>query len=116
MDRTKIAFSSDRTIDDRRNILTDLLRHGICEVTFIKVNGETRTMPCTLNESIIPLAPVHKTNTNNPIDFPKKEKKYNPDNMSVWCTDKNEWRSFKLANVTEIASVNTQYENTMPRG
>jgi uncharacterized protein YdaU (DUF1376 family) len=44
---------------------------------------------------------VHITNTDNPVDFPppKKEKKVNPDIMSVWCLDKKEWRSFRIANV-----------------
>ena len=113
MYRTKITFSSDRTIDDRRNILIDLLRHGICEVTFIKVNGDLRTMPCTLDPDIVPPIPAPKLLAEGEV---ARVKKSNPDNMSVWCTDKNEWRSFKLANVTEIASVNTQYENTMPGG
>ncbi len=83
-----------------REQLSDLLHSGECIVEFTKVNGEVRTMPCTLNESLIP-TPVHVTNTDNPIDFPvpKKEKKVNPDVMSVWCLDKKEWRSFRIANV-----------------
>ena len=113
MDRTQITFDSNRTVDDRRIILSDLLRHGVCEVTFTKVDGELRTMPCTLDPKIIPPAPAPKLVAEGET---ARVKKSNPDNMSVWCTDKNEWRSFKLANVTEIASVNTQYENTMPRG
>jgi hypothetical protein len=70
-------------------------------VEFTKVNGEVRTMPCTLNESLIPPASVHVTNTDNPVDFPvpKREKKTNPDVMNVWCLDKKEWRSFRIANV-----------------
>ena len=81
--------------------LSELLHTGGCIVEFTKVNGELRTMPCTLNESLIPQPPVHETNTDNPIDFPKpkKEKKVNPDVMSVWCLDKKEWRSFRIANV-----------------
>ena len=83
-----------------RDQLTTMLHTGECVVEFTKVNGEVRTMPCTLNEALIP-APVHTTNTDNPIDFPapKKEKKQNPDVMSVWCLDKKEWRSFRIANV-----------------
>lgn len=113
MDRTKIIFSSDRTINDRRNFLTGLLRQGIFEITFTKVNGELRTMPCTLDPNIIPPAPAPKVLAENET---ARVKRSNPDNLSVWCTDKNEWRSFKLANVTEIASVNIEYENTMPGG
>ena len=81
--------------------LTELLHKGECVVEFTKVNGEVRTMPCTLNEALIPPPPVHVTNTDNPIDFPKpkKEKKPNPNVLSVWCLDKKEWRSFRIANV-----------------
>lgn len=84
-----------------REQLSELLRSGECVVEFTKVNGEVRTMPCTLNESLIPPPPVHVTNTDNPVDFPapKKVKKENPDVMSVWCLDKKEWRSFRVANV-----------------
>ena len=70
-------------------------------VEFTKVDGTVRSMPCTLSETLIPPPPVHETNTDNPIDFPapKKEKKQNPDVMNVWCLDKKEWRSFRIANV-----------------
>lgn len=76
--------------------------HAHVEVTFTKVDGTVRTMPCTLNEAMLPPAPVHITNTNNPIDFPKV-KKVNPAVMSVFCTDKQEWRSFRVDNVISIA-------------
>lgn len=84
-----------------REQLSDLLHSGECIVEFTKVDGTVRTMPCTLNEALLPPMPVHETNTDNPIDFPapRKEKKVNPDVMSVWCLDKKEWRSFRIANV-----------------
>ena len=83
-----------------RDQLSALLHTEECVVEFTKVDGTVRSMPCTLNETLIP-PPVHITNTDNPIDFPapKKEKKQNPDIMSVWCLDKKEWRSFRIANV-----------------
>ena len=58
-----------------RDQLSELLHTGECVVEFTKVNGEVRTMPCTLNESLIPPPPVHVTNTDNPIDFPVLKKK-----------------------------------------
>ena len=84
-----------------RDHLSALLHTGECVVKFTKVDGTVRTMPCTLNEALIPPPPVHITNTDNPIDFPvpKREKKLNSDIMSVWCLDKKEWRSFRIANV-----------------
>jgi hypothetical protein len=87
-----------------REQLSLLLHAGVCVVEFTKVNGEVRAMPCTLNESLILPARVHVTNTDNPVDFPasKKEKKQNPDVMNVWCLDKKEWRSFRIANVISV--------------
>ena len=84
-----------------RDQLSALLYTGECVVEFTKVDGTVRAMPCTLNEALIPPSPAHETNTDNPVDFPtlKKEKKQNPDVMSVWCLDKKEWRSFRIANV-----------------
>jgi len=74
-----------------REELHQLLNNNICEVTFTKVNGETRTMPCTLKEDLLPA----RTN-------PESAKSLPASNISVWCTDKNEWRSFRVANVTEV--------------
>jgi len=79
--------------------LRTLLIENVCIVEFTKVNGETRAMPCTLKESLIPSVDKPETST---TDIPKKEKKINSDVMSVWCTDKQQWRSFRLNNVISI--------------
>ena len=81
--------------------LHTLLLENECIITFTKVNGEQRDMPCTLRPDVVPPPVVHVTNTDNPVDFPKV-KKANPDVMNVWCTDKNEWRSFRLANFISV--------------
>jgi acyl-ACP thioesterase len=70
------------------------LKANVCEVTFTKVNGETRTMPCTLKDDIVP-AYERKTPVKEATD---KEKA----TLSVWCTDKDAWRSFRVDSVTEI--------------
>ena len=44
------------TID--RDQLSELLHSGECVVEFTKVNGELRTMPCTLKADLIPPQPV----------------------------------------------------------
>jgi hypothetical protein len=49
-------------------------------------------MPCTLKADLIPPTPVVEGKV-------VKEKKPNLDVISVWCLDKKEWRSFRLANV-----------------
>jgi hypothetical protein len=77
--------------------LRTLLLENQCIVEFTKVNGELRSMPCTLKAEFIP-DPTPAPNFANPQD-PPKVKKENPDVMSVWCLDKQEWRSFRIANV-----------------
>jgi len=80
-----------------RDELVKMLSEGICEVTFTKVNGEERVMPCTLQADLLPVVSVEK--------LKEDRRAVNPDNISVWCTDKNEWRSFKVANVTSVRTV-----------
>jgi hypothetical protein len=73
-----------------RNILLEALTKHECTVTFTKVNGETRVMPCTLKENVVPK------------QEPKGTKKPNEAVVSVWCLDKKEWRSFRVDNVVDL--------------
>ena len=73
-----------------REILIEALTKHECTVTFTKVSGETRVMPCTLKEDIIPKV-EHKGT-----------KKPNETVVSVWCLDKKEWRSFRVDNVVDL--------------
>lgn len=98
-----IKFDKEDIVQ-RRAMLSAELKDKVCVVEFMKVDGTKREMPCTLSESIIPPAPAHFTNTDNPVDFPKA-KKVNPDVMSVWCTDKASWRSFRLENVLSVKPI-----------
>lgn len=87
---------NDDELREREREIANLLWEHQCEVTFTKVNGESRTMPCTLMPSALPqrdAAKLHET------------REYNPKNISVWCLDKSEWRSFRTANVTHIRVV-----------
>jgi hypothetical protein len=76
--------------------LRKILQTNRCEVTFTKVDGSVRTMPCTLLESELP-ARVERAEKEG-----VKAKKENPDTISVWCLDKKEWRSFRVANVQKV--------------
>jgi hypothetical protein len=78
-----------------RTHLSELLHTGECVVEFTKVNGEVRSMPCTLKAELIPPVPPKVLAEGQT----PKVKKENPDVMSVWCLDKNEWRSFRIDNV-----------------
>ena len=87
------------TAEDRNTWLKNILTNGVYAITFTKVNGEVRTMPCTLKASMLPVRV--------PVDESAEKKTRVPkvDNISVWCTDKNEWRSFKVMNVTQVEAL-----------
>jgi hypothetical protein len=87
------------TLSERRIFLKDLLTTGVYQITFTKVNGETRTMPCTLQPDLLP-KPIGEGIKK---DVPEDERI--PENMSVWVTDANGWRSFKIMNVTRVETL-----------
>jgi hypothetical protein len=76
--------------------LTEQLMSGVYNVTFTKVDGTERTMPCTLNEDILPPAKQE-----DPLSQ-KKVRAINDEVLVVYCTDKNEWRSFRVKSVISI--------------
>lgn len=75
--------------------------HAHVEVTFTKVDGTLRTMPCTLNEALLPVVEQITPTADTP---PPRVKKFNPAVMSVFCTDKQEWRSFRVENVISVTA------------
>lgn len=79
-----------------RDEIVEKLRTGVYSVTFTKVNGEQRTMPCTLMESFLPPARAE-----DPITQ-KKVRDINEKVIAAWCVDKKEFRSFRVENVTNI--------------
>ena len=81
-----------------RDELKTMLLENECIVEFTKINGDKRSMPCTLNADLMPDAPE--------VDSTKKTKTPNPLTLNAWCTDKKEWRSFRVANVIDIQIVN----------
>ena len=78
-----------------REQLSELLHTGECIVVFTKVTGEVRLMPCTLKTELIPPVPGKVLAEGEVL----KVKKENSNVMSVWCLDKKEWRSFRVANI-----------------
>lgn len=84
---------NDLQAQDRYIELRNKLREHDCEVTFTKVDGTIRTMPCTLRADVLPVQDTTKVTE-------AKEPNYNT--ISVWCLDKKEWRSFRVANVKEV--------------
>jgi len=79
-----------------RESLSDTLKNNQCIVTFTKLNGETRTMPCTLKASELPVQEVKEGAV---------AKTQNLLTMSVFVTDIKQWRSFRIDSVTGVEIV-----------
>lgn len=71
------------------NELKQKLTEGIVTVTFTKVDGNERIMPCTLNVDLIPSDYLPKS-----VEYHRSE-----DVCAVWATDVNGWRSFRWDSV-----------------
>ena len=79
----------------RDELLTDL-KENIVEIQFTKVNGQSRTMRCTLMPRYLPAS------FNENIQEQETEKKYhaeNKDTLAVWDLQNGGWRSFKIESV-----------------
>jgi hypothetical protein len=92
----EMVYETTEDVDTRNREIRDLLAHGVSEITFTKINGEIRTMPCTLDNTLLPPQPLREFH---------ETRLYKPETLSVWCVDKSEWRSFRVANVTRIVQL-----------
>lgn len=76
-----------------REQIVAALREGTVEVTFVKKDGDTRIMTCTLNPQYLPAVNItEKTKT----------KKENLDVLSVYDLNAQGWRSFIIKNVKDV--------------
>ncbi len=82
---------------DRNIWLTGLLRQGTYEVTFTKIDGSTRTMPCTLQPDLLPPAPIRESTA--------RPRAIRTETISAWATDIRQWRSFRVMNITGIRAL-----------
>lgn len=71
------------------------LRAGPLEVTFKKVNGETRVMTCTTNMDLIPPSSW-------PIGNNVQEEEQHRRNVRVYDINAQGWRSFIFDNIIEV--------------
>ena len=80
-----------------RESMVKKLQEGYCKVTFTKKNGETRVMNCTL------LPEVLKEN----VTLSQREnyvQTINPETVTVYDTDKKDWRCFRVDSVVDFES------------
>ena len=77
--------------------IVEQLKSNILQVTFTKVNGEERVMPCTLLPGLLPTREQGETAAalavNNSV-------------VRAFAIDKQAWRSFRVENVTQVEVIN----------
>lgn len=71
--------------------IQEKLRSDRCWVTFRKVNGDLRTMWCTLKKEYLP----EQKDIAEVIDKSEDE----PKTIAVWDLEKQAWRSFRIDSV-----------------
>jgi hypothetical protein len=75
--------------------LRDALNDHVLKVKFLKINGEERTMICTLSDSIVNFVPQQ----NMPAAVAETG------NVVVWDLDAGDWRSFHADRVYRVSLV-----------
>ena len=81
---------------ERDTLLKDL-QENVCEVFFKKVNGDMRTMRCSLKPEMLPDSYV-LTEESKVKDFHLT----NPAVIAVWDIQNNGWRSFRIDSVEYV--------------
>ena len=77
--------------------LKGLLHTDRVTVEFVKSDGSTRVMNCTLNEDL-----GAKYHTKEAVVEHREPKKVNNDTCPVWDCDANSWRSFRWDRLKRI--------------
>ena len=91
MNKVEDTIADLKGIPTRDNLI-ELLRKEVVEVTFTKLDGDERVMPCTLIESFFP--------------DPKKEATQKNDKVvAVWAVESKGFRSFRYDRVKSIKVV-----------
>mgnify|MGYP001167859054 CR=1 FL=1 len=83
--------------------LYKLLQKEVVEVTFTKLNGDERKMPCTLIESFLPPAKKDDAITQ------KKVREISDKVIAVWALESKGFRSFRYDRVKNVEVM--QYGN-----
>ena len=77
-----------------KNLIVEKAKNGVITVRFTKVNGDERTMKCTLLTEYLP----------NQTDIEDTTTRINDNVLAVWDVEANGWRSFRVDSVKEVLS------------
>lgn len=89
--------------DNEKLNLKELLKTNVVQVVFTKVNGDKRTMNCTLIDSYLPQ-----------IDWGSKELHESQQDtaLAVWDLDAGGWRSFRYENIISFGLKEKSEQNS----
>ena len=79
-----------------RGELMEMLRKEVVEITFLKLDGDERKMPCTLITSFLPPAKKDDPMTQ------KKVREVSDKVCAVWAVEAKGFRSFRYDRVTKV--------------
>jgi hypothetical protein len=79
-----------------REELYELLQKEVAVVTFTKLNGDERKMPCTLIENFLPPAKKDDAITQ------KKVREISDKVIAAWAVESKAFRSFRYDRVTKV--------------
>ena len=97
---------SNLIVDERYALARAMLEEHECTINFVKINGEHRSMKCTLREDILPISSVVlKDDITGNIST--------SETLTVWSTDSNAWRSIKTMKIVNISPINNSWTVTI---
>ena len=82
------------TSKETREWIKSILKEGIADVTFIKKDGSTRVMKCTLKETLIPKPEITE---------PVKVVDWSDEAQRVYDIEVQGWRSFRWDSIKSIS-------------
>jgi hypothetical protein len=85
--------------------LLKMLKTNIVEVTFTKLDGDERVMPCTLREDLLP--PAKK---DDPLTQ-KKVREISDKVVAVWAIESKGFRSFRYDRIKSVKLVEKVLDN-----
>ena len=99
MNETKSVKDGD--VDPTREKIVALLREGLCEVVFVKKNGEVRTMFATLETSRLPPINPSETGTKKLVLDSAAAR----NQVRVFDVESKGWRSFTLSSLVSVTTI-----------
>jgi hypothetical protein len=103
---TKTVSINQELLDEQRIVelrewVTNTLHRGVTTVVFTKKDGTIRTMVCTLNESLMPVA--HRPSERAMLsESDRANRKSNPDVRTCYDIEAGAWKSFRLDSIKTV--------------